>query len=159
MRPEHYILIYAWIFSLLLLWLVPRDKIRPAITAFLFMQMITYVMGLVVVEQGLIVYPVREVPDSNRASLTYEFMAFPTVSALFVSRFPTSSSLLCRCLYYIIYSSVLTSAEALLEAHTNVIHYIHWRWWLTWSSLLVSLWLTNLFCKWFFDGYPEGKAG
>ncbi|MEC0226253.1 CBO0543 family protein [Paenibacillus alba] len=77
---QYGIIVSVWILSLLLILLIPRQKRRLAMVAFLFKQYITCIFGHAVVELKLLAYPVRELADVSRTSFTYEYMAYPMTS-------------------------------------------------------------------------------
>ncbi|WP_246362243.1 hypothetical protein [Paenibacillus alba] len=60
---QYGIIVSVWILSLLLILLIPRQKRRLAMVAFLFKQYITCIFGHAVVELKLLAYPVRELAD------------------------------------------------------------------------------------------------
>ncbi|SDC71479.1 hypothetical protein SAMN02799630_01265 [Paenibacillus sp. UNCCL117] len=149
-----YLVLYAvWAVSAsLLIFAVPKNRRRVAHAAFLFKQMITWATGLYVVEKGWLEYPVRFFADVNRASFTFEYFAYPTVCAVFNSRFPGHRSLLFQLGYAMTYATTITIVEAMLE-HSKTLHlirYHQWTWYWTWLSLLITLMLSRLFCLWFF---------
>ncbi|MEH7385993.1 CBO0543 family protein [Bacillus sp. JJ1521] len=150
MRIEWWILLAVYIIAIGILFLIPKNKIRLAVVAFLFKQVITIFTGLLVVELGLLEYPIRLFPTVNRASFTFEYFAFPVVCALFNVRFPNNRRTLIQLGYYVAFCTVLTIAEIFIEKYTELITYIHWGWYTTWISLFLTFYLTRLFCKWFF---------
>lgn len=150
MRLEYWILLGVWVLSFLLLFLIPRNKRRLALVAYLFKQSITYLLGLVAVEYGLLEYPVRELAKVNRTSFTYEYMAYPVICAVFNAYYPVKGSRLRKCLYYAAFCTGMTVPEVLLERYTELVRYIHWHWWTTWLSLLVTFFATRRFCVLFF---------
>lgn len=158
MNFDYGILICVWACSFLLLFLIPKDRRRIALVAFLFKQMITILLGLVAVELGLLAYPVRELADVNRTSLTYELLAYPMVCAVFNAHYPNTRSPWIRIGYLLGYCTLLTIPELLLERFTRLVEYVHWNWWWTWLSLLVTFVLTRSFVILFFR-QPEKAPG
>lgn len=152
MRLDYWILLGVWILSFLLLFLIPRNKRRLALIAYLFKQFITSLLGLVTVELGLLEYPVRELASVNRTSFTYEYMAYPVVCALFNVFYPTKAKRLSKMLYYAAFCTALTLPEILLERYTDLVRYHYWRWWITWLTLLMTFFATRSFCVLFFKG-------
>lgn len=150
MNGQYWILVAVWVLSVALLLYIPKSKRRVALVAFLFKQNITYLLGLVAVELNLLAYPVREFATINHTSLTYEYMAYPTVCAVFNAFYPAKRSLGFRVAYFAAYCNTLTLTEALLEHYTNLVMYIKWEWWWTWLSLLATFFMTRLFCRLFF---------
>jgi hypothetical protein len=150
MRIDLWILFSVYVVATVLIFFIPKNKFRLAVVAFLFKQIITFLIGLVVVEFGMIEYPVRLFSTINRTSFTYEYYAFPVTCAIFNVWYPNNRSTLLQVGYYVLFSSVLTFTEVLIENHTNLIKYIHWEWYITWITLCLSFYLTRKFCIWFF---------
>ena len=150
MRIEWWILLSSYVVSTGLVFFIPRNKIRLAVVAFLFKQVITFLLGLVAVEWGLLEYPVRLFASINRASFTFEYYAFPVICAVFNVWYPNNRSTLIQFGYYAGYTSLLTIAEVMMEKHTDLIEYIHWEWYITWISVCLTFFMTRLFCVWFF---------
>jgi len=63
---QYGIIVSVWILSLLLILIIPRQKRRLAMVAFLFKQYITCIFGHAVVELQLLAYPVRKLSDVSR---------------------------------------------------------------------------------------------
>lgn len=151
MNKEYALIIVEWLIVIgLLIKFIPRDKIREAFVAFAFKQAITWVLGLSVVEWGLIEYPVRFFPQANKTSFTFEYFAYPAICAIFNVNFTKSESLVKRFLYYFYYCTTLTITEVIIEKYTNIITYIHWTWYITWISLFLTFYITRKFYIWFF---------
>ncbi|WP_026575547.1 CBO0543 family protein [Bacillus sp. UNC438CL73TsuS30] len=151
MRIEWWILLIVWVLSTVILFFIPKNKIRLAVVAFLFNQIITFLIGLVVVEMGLIEYPVRLFASINRTSFTFEYYAFPVVCAAFNVWYPKNRGRLSQLGYYVGFSSLLTILEVLIERNTQLIKYLHWKWYISWITIGVALFITRLFCTWFFQ--------
>jgi hypothetical protein len=151
MSKEWMILVAVWVTAFSMFFFIPRNSFRLAQVAILFKQLITWIIGLVVVELGLIEYPVREFASENRSSFTFEYLAYPIVCGLFNSRYPENRSLRFKLLYYCSYCSVLTVIELLIEKNTDLIRYLHWTWYWTWITLFVTFFMSRNFCKWYFS--------
>ncbi|WP_010096258.1 CBO0543 family protein [Ornithinibacillus scapharcae] len=152
MTTEFWILLSAYIISTGILFFIPKSKLRLAVVAFLLKQVLTFLLGLVVVEFGLIEYPVRLFPTINRTSFTFEFYVFPVICAAFNVWYPNGRSVLFRFGYYAGFCTVMSIIEIILEKHTDLIKYIHWDWYLTWITLFLSFFIVHLLCIWFFKG-------
>lgn len=150
MRLEWWIFITVYILTTALLFFIPRDKRRLAVVAFLFKQVITFLIGLVVVEMGLLEYPFRLFPSVSRSSFTYEYFAYPVTCAIFNVWYPNKGSILIQLAYYAAFTSVLTIGEVLIEKYTDILTYIHWEWYTTWITVFLTFFMTRLFCVWFF---------
>ncbi|MEH7440227.1 CBO0543 family protein [Neobacillus drentensis] len=155
MRLEWWILLAVWILTIGMLFFIPKKKIRLAVTAFLLKQGITWIFGLVVVEYGLLSYPVREFADVNRSSFTYEFFVYPAVCAIFNVFYPNMRSKLIQFLYYCAFCTAMTVPEIFLEKYTDLIHYLNWAWYWTWITLFLTFAMTRWLCVWFFKGIEK----
>lgn len=156
MRVEWWIILSVYVISTGILFFIPKNKIRLAVVAFLFKQIITFLIGLVVVELGLIEYPIRLFASINRTSFTYEYYAFPVTCALFTVWYPNNRNRFIRLGYYVGFTSILTIGEVIIEKYTDLITYIHWEWYISWVTICFSFILTRLFCIWFFSK-TQGK--
>ncbi|MPL69304.1 hypothetical protein SDC9_15041 [bioreactor metagenome] len=148
---EKAILLVSWIVASTCIWFfVPRDKIRNFIVAFLFKQSITWISGLLVVEMGLIQYPVRIFQIATTASFTFEFYVYPVICAFFNIYYPEDSTNTYKFFYYAIICSIITVLEVILEQHTQLIRYIHWEWYWTWITLFLTFYLSRVYYRWHF---------
>lgn len=151
MLLERVVLISVWILSVLglILW-IPREKIREAQLVFLFEQIITWLVGLIVVELKLIEYPVRELPYATRSSFSFEYFIDPAITAIFVLRYPEGKSTLSKIGWYILFPTWLTIVELLIERYTNLIKYLHWAWYWSWITQLITFYLSRQYYRYFF---------
>lgn len=156
MTIDWIILFSSWLLVALALFLfIPRSKIRVAVVSFLFKHLLTWILGLITVEMGLLSYPTRLFATVNRTSFTYEFFAFPAISAIFIVRFPSRHSIIIKLIYYASFCTVMTIVEVVLESHTQLIQYVHWKWYWTWISLFIVFWISRLFYIFFFERLPR----
>jgi hypothetical protein len=147
---EKVILYSIWVISTGSIFFIPRNKRRLALVAFLFKQAITWLLGLVVVEFGLIKYPVRFFSEVNRTSFTFEFYVYPVICGIFNVFYPTKRSRFIQLGYFYVFPTVMTIGEVIFEKYTDLIKYIHWHWFLSWLTLLITFYITRIFCVWFF---------
>lgn len=152
MRIEWLILLAVWLLAAGLLFIIPKNKYRLALTAFFFTQAITWIFGSLVVEYGLITYPVRLFADASRVSFTYEYFVYPVVAAVFNVFYPYSRSMFTKFLYFSAYCTALTIPEVFIEKYTDLIKYHHWTWYWTWTTLFITFMITRGGCVWFFRG-------
>ncbi len=157
MSIEYIIHAAAWTITVVCLFIfIPRDKIREAHIAFFFKQLLTWLFGLIVVEFRLIEYPVSLFTYATRASFTFEYFIYPAICAIFNVRFPENKSRTVRFTYYAAYTSGITLVEAILEQHTALIDYLNWSWYWSWLTLLITLYFSRLYYKWFFKLNKSG---
>ena len=151
MRIEWWTLLSVYAVATGILFFTPKNKIRLAVVAFLFTQVITFLIGLSVVQLGLLEYPVRTFASINRTSFDYEFYLFPVSCAIFNVWYPNHRGPLIQLGYYIFSSTVLTIGEVIIEKYTELINYIHWEWYISWITIFISFFLVRKFCVWFFS--------
>ncbi|HAM81946.1 CBO0543 family protein [Ornithinibacillus bavariensis] len=148
---EWWILIVAYTLATSVLFFIPKGKYRLAIVAFLFNQAITFLVGLLVVDLGMIEYPVRLFASINRTSFTFEYYIFPIICAAFNVWYPNGSNRFIQLGYYVSYCSFMTIIEGLLERNTELIKYTHWEWYYTWITLFLSFFFVRIICVWYFS--------
>lgn len=152
MPLEKYLLMGSWVLlALLLYFFVPREQLRRAQVIFLFQQFITWFLGLVVVQFQWVVYPIRFFAEASKNSFTFEFIAYPAMTTLFILHFPEKKKWTWRWLYYGCFVSFLTLGEFVLEKYTRLIQYVSWEWYYTWISVLLTQLLCRLYIRWFFN--------
>ncbi|HEX3030956.1 MAG TPA: CBO0543 family protein [Bacillota bacterium] len=141
----------AWLVSTILVILTtPREKIREAMVIFMFKQLITWSIGLAVVELGLIEYPVRLFPNANKTSFTFEYYVYPMICVVFNLHYPENKSRLRQLMHYVYFCSVMSLGEHLIEKYTELITYIHWEWYTTWITLFLTFFLSRQYYRWFY---------
>jgi hypothetical protein len=151
MLVERTILITVWVITIIgLICSVPRNKLREAQLIFLFKQFVTWITGILVVEYHLIRYPVREFKLAYKGSFSFEFFIYPAVCVIFNLHFPQKRGWLAKIGWYILFPTWMTILEVLIEKYTGLIDYIHWAWYWTWLTLLVTFVLTRIYYLWFF---------
>lgn len=150
-NPQYLYIIFAWVVtSISLVLLIPKQKISVAVVSFLFKQLLTWVLGLVVVQLDLIEYPVRLFPKATMTSFDFEFFIYPSICAIFIVHYPENKSRVKQLLYYAAYCTGITVVEVLVERYTDIITYKHWHWYTTWLSLFATLYLNKKLVGWFF---------
>jgi hypothetical protein len=150
MKNDYLILYVIYACTFISFAFIPKNKIRQASIAFLFQQFVTWFLGLLVVELHLIEYPVRELSGVIKSSFVYEFLVYPTISAFYCIYYPLTSTRWKKFIYTSTFVTSITIPEIFFEKYTDLIHYIHWEWYVTWVSLYATLVLVWIFYKWYF---------
>lgn len=150
MTKEAVITLISWILTcILLIIFVPKNRTREALVIFFFKQLITWLLGLTIVELGLIKYPYRQFPHATLTSFTFEFFVYPAICVFFCLYYPKNSKPKIA-FHYFIFCTVITTIEVILEVYTSLIVYIHWNWFYTWISLLITFFISRKFYVWFY---------
>ncbi|AGK55834.1 CBO0543 family protein [Bacillus sp. 1NLA3E] len=155
LRVDYIVLISVWCVTILgLLYFVPRNKIREAIAIFLFKQSLTWLFGLMVVQLGLIEYPVREFPKASHTSFSFEYFIYPATCVVFNLHFPVHKSLVHKIGWFLFFPTWMTILEVLIAQNTELIHYIHWAWYWSWITLFLTFLFSFIYYRWFFKIKP-----
>lgn len=141
----------VWLISFISIWFVPKQKYRQAAFIFLFTQLLSWIFGLLVVEFGWIEYPVRELYKANATSFTFEYLILPIICILFNIYFPENENLYKKIIYYINILAIFTLMEYLIEMYTLMIKYVHSKWYLTFITMGILIYLVRSVYKWFFN--------
>ncbi|TXC92822.1 hypothetical protein FS935_01075 [Metabacillus litoralis] len=159
-RLEKMIELSSWIVtSVLLIKLVPHNKIKEAQVSFLFKQVITWIFGLIVVEKKLIRYPYRLFfKTANKASFTFEYFVYPALCSIFNLYYPEKKNNLLKILYYCFHTSIITGFEVFAEKYTNLIHYKKWSWKWSFITIWFTYFLSRIYFKWFFYGSDSSQT-
>nr|WP_274363556.1 MULTISPECIES: CBO0543 family protein [unclassified Paenibacillus] len=135
--------------ALLLIFTVPKDKLREASVMFFFKQTITWSFGLLVVEWGLIKYPVREFVKADATSFSFEYFIYPSLCVIFNLRYPKGEKWK-KAVWILGFPTVMTILEVIIEHNTDLIKYVHWSWYLTWITLLLTFLISRLYFVWIY---------
>ena len=147
------ILVCIWLVTIGLLFkYIPKNKVRHGVLAFLFKQLITWIFGLLVVEKGLIKYPVRFFKKANKSSFSFEYFIYPSLCAIFNMNYPEDRNNSIKLLYYLYHAGIITVLEVLAERYTNLIKYVKWKWYWSFICIVLTNFLSRLFYRWFFKG-------
>ncbi|MCR3757596.1 hypothetical protein KYB31_01140 [Clostridium felsineum] len=158
MNKEYIIYILESILIIFLLFrFIPKDKIREAHVAYLFKLVITWSVGLIVAEWKLIEYPVRFLSYGTKANFLFEFFLYPSICTLFVVNYPEKKNKFNQFMYYFYYCTSLTIVEVVEERYTNILTYIHWTWYITWTTFFITFFLAHKYNEWFFSKIKTTK--
>lgn len=151
MSVDYILIAIQWLLTIcLLVKFIPKNKIREAQVAFFFKQLLTWLLGLSVVQLRLIEYPVRLFPYANKTSFTFEYFVYPALCAIFNVHFPENKGTFSRFMYYFYYCTTISILEIFVERYTNILKYIHWTWYVTWITLFITFYMTRKYFVWFF---------
>ncbi|NOV01818.1 CBO0543 family protein [Paenibacillus planticolens] len=148
-KADHMIILAVWAISVIGMLLVPKRDRRKAQVAFLFQQFLSWILGLIVVQNDWLDYPVREL-QRNYSSLTFEFMGYPIIAVYLNIYYPKVKKGWTRFLFVLAFPAAITLIEVLLERHTELIEYRAWSWYWTFVSTWATLQLSLVFNRWFF---------
>lgn len=146
LTAENLISLIAAIFTLLLAifaidW---RNNFREWIALFLFQGEISLVLGSLVVESGMLDYPVRILPNWYDTSLLFELWVLPILCILY-NQIINKRSVWSMGYCAVLFSAGITIIEYILEKNTDLIEYIEWSWITTFVTVTLAFWFSRLF--------------
>lgn len=126
----------------LLFYSLRKPPIKDLIIIFLLTSFFSIFLGVLVVEENMIEYPISFLSNYFSSSLLYEYLLLPVVCIYFYqgtyySRYPR---MILKCA---LYTSVLTIIEVLLERYTDLIEYHTW----TWVHTFISIFCLMMFIR------------
>lgn len=153
LNTDRWILVMIIVTSIIfLIKFVPLQKLRDAVIIFLSLQMLTWPLGLIAVEKKWIEYPVQLLPNenqTNKSSLLFEYFLFPLLAILFSLYYPKYKNKMVIVLYYLIITGIFTILEVVIERYTDLVQYHTWRWYWTFISVLIVLFINHSYYSWY----------
>jgi hypothetical protein len=158
-NTERWIMIFSLCAAIyLLIKFVPLQKIRDAIILFLSLQMLTWPLGLIAVEMKWIEYPVQLLPNinqTNKSSLWFEFFFFPVLSIVFSLQYPRNNNKLLIFKHFLLFTGLFTVLEVVIERYTDLVQYNKWKWYWSFFSIWIVLFINHRYYIWFKKGLVE----
>ncbi|MDF2926467.1 MAG: hypothetical protein K0R57_5381 [Paenibacillaceae bacterium] len=149
-RLEHYFLIFVHAVGITAFLCIPRHKRKEAHAVFLFQGMLTWILGLSVVEAGWLMYPIRELNEASSTSFVFEFLIFPVTAAYYNIFYPANQPVGKRFAWLLLFAAGITLPEYFIERYTDLLEYTGWSWYWTTLSISATLCISRLFFLWFF---------
>ena len=123
-----------------------KPLIKDWLLIFLLNAYFSMFIGVLVVEEKMLEYPVRFLSDYFMSSLLYEYLLFPVVCIYFYqttyhSRYPIIA------LQCALYTTAITVIEVFLERFTNLIEYHTWSWVHTFISTFLLMMFIRILMK------------
>ncbi|MFP3125602.1 hypothetical protein OH784_23240 [Ectobacillus funiculus] len=117
----------------LLFFSLRKPPIKNWILIFLLTSFFSMFLGVLVVEEKMLEYPIRFLSHYFTSSILYEHLLFPVVCIYFYQTTYHSRyiNMVIQCL---LYTSALTSIEIIFERYTELIKYYTWTWVYTFIS-------------------------
>ncbi|MDQ1004958.1 hypothetical protein QFZ28_005498 [Neobacillus niacini] len=122
----------------LLIFSLRKPFIKDWILIFLLNAYLSTLIGVLVVEENMLEYPIRFLDNYFTSSLLYEYLLFPVV-CIYLYQKTYNSSFKGIFLYCLLFTSALTVIEVLLERYTDLIEYHTWTWMHTFISTFILM--------------------
>nr|WP_148930156.1 CBO0543 family protein [Paenibacillus methanolicus] len=147
-----------FLIAVALIWLMPRDKLREATIIFLFKQSMTWSFGLLVVEWGLIEYPVREFVKANATSFSFEYFIYPALCVIFNLHYPNRAARWKKWAWILAFPTAMTMLEVVIERNTELIRFLHWNGYYSWITLLLTFLMARTYFLWLYRNSGKGYS-
>jgi hypothetical protein len=136
---------------------VDRRQLRKAVMSFLIMQMLTWSVGLFLVERRFSEYPVRLFAAATRQNFVSGYFIYPSLSVLYIQFFPENGRMK-QFIYTAGYAAAITFWDYTMSAYTDLSNHYRWnpvhQFVLSFAVLLICRWLV----AWIFKRhYPVGR--
>lgn len=142
---EEIIMIIAALVTLgLLIFAVDWRYFRDWVVVFLFKTSLDLALGSIVVEEGLVEYPVRLLKNHFDSEILFEMLVFPTLCVLY-NQITRNRGPWPIFYYAVLFSAGITAVEYPLELYTDLIRYIEWSWFTTLYSITGTFLISRVF--------------
>ncbi|MBS4174913.1 CBO0543 family protein [Bacillus sp. FJAT-49736] len=145
-----WIVITKMIVILLLIFIVPKTRIREACVNFTFLQTLTWVTGVVLAQYDIVKSPFRLFPKATSQNFFNDFIIYPAISVLFYFLFPHKKKRNIQCFFVIAFAFMISLYDLSVVSFTDLKRYIHWNFINHFITAVIfnvgALWFT----KWFF---------
>jgi hypothetical protein len=122
----------------LLIFSLRKPFIKDWILIFLLNAYLSTLIGVLVVEENMLEYPIRFLDNYFTSSLLYEYLLFPVV-CIYLYQKTYHAGFKGIFLYCLLFTSALTVIEVLLERYTDLIEYHTWTWMHTFISTFILM--------------------
>ncbi|WP_404452005.1 hypothetical protein LG329_16885 [Virgibacillus necropolis] len=130
----------------LLCYSLKKLPFKEWILVYLLTSYFSIVIGVLVVEENMLYYPVKFLNEHFESNLLFEYLWFPIITIYFY-RTTYHSRYFGILLQGVLYISVLTFFEMLFEKYTDIIEYHTWTWMHTFASALFLIIFIRTFVK------------
>ncbi|AZV41588.1 hypothetical protein BAOM_0977 [Peribacillus asahii] len=126
----------------LLFFSLRKPPTKDLILIFLLTSFFSTFLGVIVVEEKMLEYPISFLSNYFSSSILYEYLILPVVciyfyQATYYSRYP---SIILKCT---LYTAFLTIIEVIFERYTDLIKYHTW----TWIHTFISIFFLFMFIR------------
>jgi hypothetical protein len=159
MSKDILILILSWgIAIVLLIWKVPRNKIKDAQIVFLFAQSLGWLYVFIQIYFKHIIFPIREFPEATDMLVSLHFIVYPTFCVFFVLFYPNAIERWRIVAHYIVFVLLHQSYETFIENYTHLIAFINWKTHWGISVKILVYFSVYHFYKWFTKGLKNNSS-
>lgn len=160
MLIERLILIAMWLFGFVgFILFIPRKDWRKGFLAFLMFQGIIWLCGMPAFQFGLLTAPMREFPKATDLPLTIDYFFYPVLFSIFYINKKVKSSLGYRFAYFIVWISIITLFDIILERYTDLLEYEWITYYGMWIYIGFLFYVSEVCCNWFYKDKTLYQTG
>lgn len=153
MTLDNFVRLSITAISVVSIFYIPKNKYRLAVVSFLIAQAVAWASSLVVVQLGLISYPVRLFPKATRGSFVHLFVFLPTLYTWFILLFPKNAAWLKRVMHYFVFVSISAWYIYFMIVYTNLQRFtkgsLTFQFAFMYIRYLVFFFIMRLYITWF----------
>jgi hypothetical protein len=150
---ERFIIVAMATISIASVFYIPKEKYRLALISFLVFQVITWAGSIILIQIGLIEYPVREFTRATRGSFVLLFVFLPMIYSWFILIYPNKAPLMMRILHYFIFTSISVWFMYFICVYTGLQKFLKYTMLFNvialYIRLLIYFKICHVYIKWF----------
>lgn len=151
MLMERLILVAMWLFGFVgFILFIPIHDQRKGFLAFLMFQADIWLCDMPSFQFGLLSAPVREFPKATDLPITIDYFFYPVLFAIYYVNKRVNSSLSSRRIYFLIWTTIITLYDILIERYTDLLKYEILPWYGMWIYIVFMFYISQVCCNWFY---------
>lgn len=151
--------ILLWTILPTMLWLIiPKNRLREAIAAFMFFQMLSWLLSIALTAAGYLESPFRIFMYATKISFTMEYLVYPTLCVLFQLSFPKKATYLRRSGHYLLWIGITLSVMYVIGNFTDLLTLNGEVLIRGFFNFLIVLWLVRQYIVWMTKGTGSFKV-
>lgn len=120
MSIEHFILLAISIIAVISLFYIPKHRKKLALVGFLAFEATTWASTNILVQTGVIAFPVREFMNATSVGFVQNFIFYPVIFMWFLLLFPEKSSVIAQISHYIVFISAVVWFIYFVSVYTGL---------------------------------------
>ncbi len=141
MTIERFILLAVSIVAVISLFYIPKHRKRLALAGFLAFEATTWASTNILVQTGVISFPVREFVNATNVGFVQNFIFYPVIFMWFLLLFPEKSPIIAQISHYIVFISAVVWFIFFISVFTELENFVKG----TKQTQLVRLYLSFTF--------------
>jgi hypothetical protein len=151
MLMERLILVSMWLFGFLgLILYIPHNEWRKSFLSLMMFQSLVWLCDMFAFQYGLMSAPVREFPIATDLPLTVDYFFYPVLFSIFYVNKKVNGSLSSRITYFLVWISVVSLFDNVIERYTDLLNYKILPWYGIWIYIGFLFFVSQFCCNWFY---------